>query len=249
MRAPAALLVLLLAGCAGNQGMRLSSAPPGLNVAEAALAGGAPDVALQVSTARLQREPGEAAAMLVQADALAALGRRREAEDGYRRVLALHPDSAPARLGLGRLTLGTDPRGAELLFLEALAREPRNAKALNDLGIARDLQGRHADAQAAYRQALGVAPDMQAATANLALSLALSGQAAQGAALLRPLAAGPQASTRLRNDMAVVAELAGDRAGATEMLGSGLSPQQVEDTLRGYDALALAPARPSTGRE
>ena len=144
--------------------------------------------------------------------------------------------------------LASNPRAAELLFLEALAREPRDAKALNDLGIARDLQGRHADAQAAYRQALGVAPEMQAATANLALSLALTGQAAQGAALLRPLAAGPDAPARLRNDMAVVSELAGDRAGAAEMLGTGLSPEQVRDTLRGYDALALAPGGAAAGR-
>ena len=34
--------------------------------------------------------------------------------------------------------------------------------ALNDLGIARDLQGRHTDAQTAYREALGVNPDMAA---------------------------------------------------------------------------------------
>ena len=48
--------------------------------------------------------------------------------------------------------------------------------ALNDLGIARDLQGRHTDAQTAYRSALGVDPDMRAAQVNLALSLAMSGQ-------------------------------------------------------------------------
>ena len=48
--------------------------------------------------------------------------------------------------------------------------------ALNDLGIARDLQGRHTDAQMAYRQALGISPEMSAAQVNLALSLAMGGQ-------------------------------------------------------------------------
>jgi Flp pilus assembly protein TadD len=247
MRIVSAFVLLALAGCAGGGGAQLSSAPPGLNVAEAALSGGAPNVALQVSTERLQREPGDRHAMLVQADALAALGRRAEAEDGYRRVLALDPDSGAARLGLGRMLLASDPRGAEQSFLEALSHDPRDAKALNDLGIARDLQGRHADAQAAYRQALGVAPEMQAAIANLALSLALGGQAAQGAALLRPLAGAPNASPRVRQDMAAVSELAGDRPGAVRMLGQDMSPDQVQDTLRGYDALSLSPPPASAG--
>jgi Flp pilus assembly protein TadD len=247
MRIVIGLVLLALAGCAGGGGAQLSTAPPGLNVAEAALAGGAPDVALQVSTERLRREPGDGRAMLVQADALAALGRRAEATEGYRRALAVDPDSAAARLGLGRLLLASDPHGAEALFLEALSHEPRNAKALNDLGIARDLQGRHADAQEAYRRALGVAPDMQAATTNLALSLAISGQAGQGAALLRPLASAPTAPPRLRQDMAAVSELAGDREGAARLLGQDMPAAQVQETLRGYDALSLAPAAGSAG--
>src|SRR5271169_5263780 len=87
------------------------------------------------------------------------------------------PDADPtAQLVLGRILLRTDPARAEHVFLAALAGSPRNADMLNNLGVARDLQGHHAEAQAAYRKALSVEPSLRAARINLALSLALSGK-------------------------------------------------------------------------
>lgn len=45
---------------------------------------------------------------------------------------------------------------------------------LNNLGVALDLEGRHQQAQAAYRQALSAQPGLPAAMNNLALSIALA---------------------------------------------------------------------------
>ena len=183
-----------LAACSNNGAGTLSTAPPGLNVARAALDGGAPEVALRIATAAVAAKPDDLDALIVQADADAALDMRPEADTAYRRVLALKPDSVEARMGLGRLSLADNPAAAEAMFLDVLARDPRNAKALNDLGIARDLQGRHTDAQAAYRQALGIVPEMQAATTNLALSLALSRRAEDGGPTPAPLPPRPRPS-------------------------------------------------------
>ena len=69
---------------------------------------------------------------------------------------------------------------------------------MTDLGIALDLQERHAEAQAAYRQALDAAPDLDAARVDLGLSLALSGDGAAGAQVLRPLAASADARAASR---------------------------------------------------
>ena len=78
------------------------------------------------------------------------------------------------------------PGRAEELLLLALAQNPREAAVLNNLGIARDLQGRHAEAQKSYGEAIAANPSMRAAQVNLALSMALSGQ--PDAAAFRELA-------------------------------------------------------------
>ncbi|MBV8522957.1 MAG: tetratricopeptide repeat protein [Acetobacteraceae bacterium] len=255
---PAALTFLLaLTACGSNShpdpATLLGAGSPGLDVARAALAGGSPHSALALSGAALQRDPGNLKAMLTQADAAAELGRLAEAEALYEQARQIDPSSEAALLGLGRIRLTTDPAIAEILFLEVSTHNPRNAAALNNLGIARDLQGRHAAAQAAYRQALGVAPEMRAATVNLALSLALSGRAGQGLDLVRPLRISREAATRFRHDFAAIAEMAGDRKSAELAIKPDLPPEQVRTALGGYDALSRpgaeldAPDR-STGR-
>jgi len=72
-----------------------------------------------------------------------------------------------AQFELGRILLQTDPAQAEHALLAALAGSPRNADILNDLGVARDLQGHHAAAQAAYREALSAEPTLRADVAAI----------------------------------------------------------------------------------
>jgi Flp pilus assembly protein TadD len=235
-------LLLLLAGCVSRGPPQLDSGPPSATFARTALSDGAPDVALNVSSDILQTHPADTDALLVQADAFAELGRTHDAEASYRSVLARDPGSAAASRGLGRVLLASDPSAAEALFQQAVARDAHDVAALNDLGIARDLEGRHADAQAAYRQALASAPDLPAATANLALSLSLSGHAAEGMQLLRPLANVPDAAPRLRFDLAAVETMAGDRQDAAELLKGDMQSDQLQGALDGF--AALSPASP-----
>jgi Flp pilus assembly protein TadD len=175
-------------------------------------------------------------------EALTALGRPDEAAIAFSQVLTTDPASVSAQIGLGRIKLATDPVAAEALFLGALSHEPRNGVALNDLGIARDLQGRHTDAQSAYRGALGIDPDMRAAQINLALSLAMSGQSKDAVQLLRPLANKPDASQQLRHDMAAVLAMTGDKTEAEQILGKDLPPDQVKQAM---DAFASAASQPN----
>jgi Flp pilus assembly protein TadD len=234
-----ATMLLILAGCVGHAPTPLlGTGTPSIGFARTALSDGAPEVALNVATAILKTSPGNEDALLVQGDALAQLGRGPEAEEVFRRVIARDPRSAAACLGLGRLLLATDPAGAEAMFQQAIAQQANDAAALNDLGIARDLQAHHAEAQIAYRQALAVAPDMSAATANLALSLSLSGHAAEGEQLLRPLVASPQTQPRLRYDLAAVATMAGDRQEAASVLKDDLPSSKLQDALDGFAALS-----------
>lgn len=227
-------LVLLAACSRGSTGV--GTGPSGIEVADAALRGGSPEIALQIANGVLNRDPGSEAALLTQGEALTALGRSDDAALSFQQALHYNPQSVGAHIGLGRLSLATDPVAAEAQFLEAVAREPRNGVAWNNLGIARDLQGRHTDAQTAYRRALGVTPDMTAAQVNLALSMAMSGQSADAVQLLRPLASNPGASPQIRHDLAAVLVMAGDKAEAERILGKDLPPDEVRQAVEGYAA-------------
>jgi Flp pilus assembly protein TadD len=235
------LLVLLLAACTNNETLSLRSGMPGIEVAQAALRGGSPQIALQIAGNILASQPYNNAALVVQGEALTALGRLDEAAASFESVLQRDPSSIAAHIGLGRVRLGSDPAGAEVLFLEALKREPRNAVALNNLGIARDLQGRHADAQTAYRHAMAANSNMSAARVNLALSLAMDGQARDAVQLLRPLASDPGASRQVRHDLAAVLTMGGDKAEAERILSKDLPANEVQQALQAY-----AEARPAT---
>jgi Flp pilus assembly protein TadD len=120
-----------------------------------------------------------------------------------------HEVDLTAQLALGRILLQTDPAHAEQVFQAALADSPRNADILNDLGIARDLQGHHIAAQTAYREALSAEPTLRSARINLGLSLALSGEGTEALTAVQPLAVGAAPTAAERADVAAINSLAG----------------------------------------
>jgi len=235
IRGAGLVLLLLLSACSGGR-PRLGVNQPGIDVARAALRGGSPQVALQVTQGLLAQNPADEPALILQGDALTTLGRLDEAATSYTEVLKRDPASVNAHIGLGRLRLATNPSQAEALFLEALDADPRNTTALNDLGIARDLQGRHTDAQQAYSKALGIDPALHAAQVNLALSLAMSGDSGPAVKLLQPLASEPGASKKLRHDLAAVLAMGGNRAEAERILRADLTPAEIQQALADYAA-------------
>ena len=249
MRIAVLLPLLLVVGCASHPprinydqaAFKWRPPPAGkgmsLRVADAALAGGAPEVALLVARDVLAKHPHNVEALVCEGDALFALQRPEEAAASYRRALASEPHNNPARLGLARVQLRADPVGAEAVLLQVVSAEPGNAAAWNDLGIARDLQGRHQAAQQAYVRAVAAAPEMTAAQVNLGLSLALSGDSGRALDLLRPLAGGAAANPRVREDFAVALVTAGQDQAAKQVLRTDLSDVQTTDALAAYGQL------------
>ena len=222
MRALPIAALLLLAACANGGGLGQADTPPSVAAAQAALRDGSPQVALQIDDAILANDPRNVVALLNRGDAQTALHQPDPAAVSYTDALRADPHSALARIGLGRLRLADDPSAAEALFLEASQSDPHNAAAWNDLGIARDLLGRHQDAQAAYRQAIGLDASMHGAQVNLALSLAMAGRAEDAVPMLRPLADAPNATRNVRDNMAAVLAMSGDRSGAQTILAQNL---------------------------
>ena len=241
--------VLLLGAC-GAQQDRITqgegTAPRGLRIASAAMAGGLPQAALNVTQNVLDRDPGNVEALIHQADALMALGRPDAAAEAYRRVMAkdVSPSRAQlrlARVGVGRVDLAMGRASeAEAIYAALIAATPDDPVGHNGLAIAFDQQGRHDEAQAAYRKALTIA-DTSATRSNLGLSLVMSGDTVGALELLRPLASESASNPRIRHNLAFALELAGDREGARRALAVDMPRDQVLAELVGFGAFRVAP--------
>jgi len=229
------LLTASLVACAASDATLTGA--PSLETARVALASGSADLALNICTSLLAKRPKDGALMVCRGDALTSMGRNAEAIGLYEAALGLDGKLAAAKLGLGRIYLGSDPARAEALFLDALTSEPRNAQVLNNLGIARDLQGRHAEAQTAYGEAIGAAPDLRAPQVNLALSMAMSGRAGDAVRIMRPIGERVDATPRERHDLAAVLAMDGKSDEAAQLLRKDLDGVQADEAVAGFRSL------------
>ncbi len=241
--------LLALAGCA-TVGPQPDAGHLGLGLADSALAGGAPALALQVSRAVLARDPSNVPALLRRGDAYYQLGDYARAAASYRQAQVLQPRDVAPLMGLGRVALATDPAEAGARFSEVLAMEPSNQAALSDRGIADDLAGLHTEAQADYRRAIALAEvqlkddpgedrngDLAATQVDLAVSLAISGQPSEAVRILRPIAGSPDASPRVRQDLAMALTLDDHDDEAAHLLWSQMAQSQARAAIAGYEAL------------
>jgi Flp pilus assembly protein TadD len=215
-----------------------------LNVADAAIAGGDPSMALSVSQSVLATDPHNVDAMVHEGDAYYALNRCIPAQAAYQMALTNDPKSTAAETGLGRCLLKTDPKSAEQALLAAVQDDPGNAAAYNDLGIARDLEGNFAGAVDPYQHALQADPSLTAAEVNLGLSLALSGNGPEALQYLGPLATGPGATPKIREDYAAALVASGRDTEARSVLAIDLTQDQVNAAMDGFSAVIAGSQAP-----
>jgi Flp pilus assembly protein TadD len=227
------LLLGALIGCTTGTATPASGPSPSgvLNVADAAIAGNDPAMALKMSQSVLATDPNNLDALYHEGAAYYAVGRCEDAIAAYKLALGLDRRSSPAETGIGRCLLKRNAAEAELAFQAAVQDDPGNAAALADLGVARDLQGNYAGATAPYQQSLLISPGVLATEVNLGLSLALSGQAAEALQYLGPLATGSDATPKVREDYALALLAAGRESDARQVLAIDLPPDDVTKLL------------------
>jgi Flp pilus assembly protein TadD len=140
------------------------------------------------------------------------LGDTQAAAGFFGRAEEVWPTSPLPQAGMGAaMTMEGQPAGALQYFARAVQRGATPITLGADRGLAYDLLGQHAQAQADYRAALA-GPDTNEARRRLALSLAITGNKAEALSMLGPLMArGDAAAARCR---AFVLALTGDPAGA-----------------------------------
>jgi Flp pilus assembly protein TadD len=149
-----------------------------------------------------------------------ALGDTQAAAGFFGRAEEVWPSSPMPQIGKGAaLAQEGDAVGALPYFVRAQQLGAATLSFGLERGLAYDLLGRHADAQADYRAVLA-GPDADEARRRLALSLAISGNKTEAISILGPLMAkGDAAGARVR---ALVLALTGDTEGARRSIEAAM---------------------------
>lgn len=166
------------------------------------------------------------------------MGATNEAIVSYNAALVRPGDTHGARVGLAKAFLKTGKPQLALAPLSiAMEESPDDPRLLLLLGVTRDLEGRHGEAQAYYRDGLTRSPNDPALTVNLALSLALSGDYLTAVATLQPLAMTPTASPQERQTLALIYGLKGNVLEAARLSRIDLDNDAVAHNLAYYETL------------
>jgi len=103
-----------------------------------------------------------------------------------------------------------------------------NPRVLSLRGILADREGRHREAQEAYRAVLAKRPNDLRTANNLALSLALSGELEEAIQLQNRIARNPSATMQMRQNLALLYAFAG-RMDVAEQITRALLPKEAAD--------------------
>jgi cytochrome c-type biogenesis protein CcmI len=116
-------------------------------------------------SARLEKQPGDAAGWALLGRSLRVLGEPERAQEAYRRSAALNPGDVQVRLEYGSLMLAELPEGALLppdfvrLMREVVAVDPKNPDALYFLGVSEAQTGDVPKARDYWARLLAVLPE------------------------------------------------------------------------------------------
>jgi Flp pilus assembly protein TadD len=190
----------------------------------------------------VNRNPHDAEAGVKLAQALRQLGRGSEAYDAAQQVLTFQPDNIDALLESARAAIAQ----GQGFFAIAPARKiealkPKDWRAPTLLGIAYEQTTQPDLALAAHRRALALAPENAAVLCNIGMFYAAQGDRAQAEIFLRKAAGRPDATTQVRQDLALVLGLEGKLAESEALQRQDLPPQLAENNIA-YLKAASSPA-------
>jgi Flp pilus assembly protein TadD len=179
-----------------------------------------PAAALARYVRALADDPKDFNSLIGAGRAALALGDTQAAAGFFARADAVNPQSPLPQAGMGAVQTANGDAKAAMPYFDRAAQLGASQAVLGcDRGLAYDLLGQQAKAQADYRAALAGA-DADEARRRLALSLAISGDKAGAIAMLAPLSAkGDSAVPRIR---AFVLALAGDSKAAMTAIDAAM---------------------------
>lgn len=188
-------------------------------------------------------DPTDPVAGVKAAQAMRELGRYTEAAEMAERVLMTQPQNIEAMLEAGR---GHIARGQAFYGIATLEKardaRPSDWRPWSLLGTAYEQVRRPQDAQAAWAQALAIAPENPDVLTNMAMAAMTQGDINGAEGLLRRAAAQPGASLKVRLNLAMALGLNGKMDEAEQMMRRDLPPEAADQNLAWLRARNAAPA-------
>lgn len=224
--------VAALAGCAANR------AGTALNADYANLSGPQIQASVADLAARYRASPGDKVIGIHYAAALRAASQNAQAATVMESVVAKHPGDPDVALAYAK-ALSAAGRFDQALNVVGRAMNPvaPEWEALSVRGAVLDQMGRHAEARQDYAQALLLAPGESRLHANLGLSYAMTSELAQAESHLRNAVSLPGATSKVRQNLALVIGLQGRFDEARGLYAQELTPPEVDANMAYIRAL------------
>ena len=192
-------------------------------------------------TNQFDHAPDDPQMGLYLSNALRALGRYDQAADIAHRVLLFAPDNVDLLLAAARAHIAGDDAFLAVAPLQhVIELRPKDWTAHSLLGVAYQQIKRPDDAQGEWATALKLSPDNPDVLTNIAMAKAAGGDLAGAETLLRDAAAQKDATTQVRQNLALVLGLQGKLAEAERLLRQDLPPQQADADLAWLQQAAAA---------
>ena len=191
-----------------------------------------------------RRDPNDLGAVVGLSRGLRHLQQAREAQAIILRSLKLAPKDPDLRAEFGKVQLAL---GEALKAVDTLSRVDAE---LNDkrwdikiaLAIAYDRVGMYDQAERRYRQALTLSPENAIVMNNFALSLAQAGRLPEAVEMLERAAAQPEATPRMRQNLAMLYAMKGDLASAERYVRRDMPPEIADQNMAYYRQLRVGMA-------
>ncbi|MDB5622830.1 MAG: tetratricopeptide repeat protein [Devosia sp.] len=221
---------LLLAGCAANRSM------PGPDYA--GMPAAQAQQGLAELTERYKRQPADKGVIIHYAAALRDAGQSGQAVAVLEAGMAHHPQDLDITIAYAK-ALTADGRFAQSLEVveSAIRPDAPDWNALLVKGATLDQLGRNEEARRLYGQALTLAPGEASIEANLGLSYAMTNDLGAAEQHLRRAVAMRGATSRVRQNLALVVGLQGRFEECRALYAAELPPEQVENNMNYVRAL------------
>ncbi|MDP6691135.1 MAG: tetratricopeptide repeat protein [Alphaproteobacteria bacterium] len=186
-----------------------------------------------------RRDPGDIDAVVGLSRGLRHLQQAREAQAIILRAMKDRPKQHDLRAELGKVQLAL---GEPLKAIDTLSRvDSENDGKRWDikvaLAIGHDRVGLYEQAERRYRQALALSPENAVIMNNFALSLAQAGRLEEALDILERAAALPEATPRMRQNLAFLYAMKGDLASAEKYVRRDLPPDMADQNMSYYRQL------------
>lgn len=175
------------------------------------------------------------------------MGGAKQAVTLLKDVVMKAPDDPKVLAEYGKALTAVGRSRDALPFLSRSVLLSRNDwTAFSAYGVALDQTGDHSTARDSYQSALALSPNNPSVEGNLAMSYVLDGRIGDGEAILRKLVARPDATAQMRQNLAMIATLKGNKAEAEQLARQDLSPEEASNNLAVLRQLSVGNTKPAS---